>query len=61
MITKLTIKSSDKEEFDELVDTYRQSSQKISDSNPDTTYTLFVDEDNLTLIVKCLNLAEQVN
>lgn len=61
MITKLTIKSSDREEFDELVDTYREQFQKASDENPDTTYTLFVDEENLILIVKSLNLAEQVN
>lgn len=61
MITKATIKVTDNETFERMIEHYKAEYKKLVEENPDMSFTLFIDEDNLQVTIKTLTLAESVN
>lgn len=61
MITKTTIKVTDTETFEKMINHYKEEYKKLCQENPDMSFTFFVDEDKLEVTIKTLTLAEAVN
>lgn len=61
MITKTIVTAESLDDLGKLEIYYREKYQELTDSEPSTTYTFFIDEDKLQIIIKTLTLAESVN
>ena len=61
MIAKITVTTDDRESFEDLIEKYKKKYQEIVEKEPSISYTMFIDEDNLQLTIKTLDLEEAVN
>lgn len=61
MMAKMEIKTDSLERLEEIVEETKLKYEELVETNPGTTYTLFVNKDKMTVNIKVLDIGVQVN